>query len=84
VSEPITLDDYDKTILRDCPFTVRVIPWARPTRNELAKMRRIKRLWAAGLISGTVGEDGESLHVSIRDPGRLAIGWAAIETREAV
>ena len=82
MSDPIALDDYDRKILKNCPATMMVN--ARPSRIEAAKMKRVRRLWTAGLLSGTVGSDGRSLKLTIRDAGRLAIGRPAIETPGAV
>jgi hypothetical protein len=77
VSDPISLDDYDRKILLDCPATI--IISKRPTRIEAAKMKRVRRLWTSGLVNGTVGDDGRSLKVTLRNAGRLAIGRPAIE-----
>lgn len=74
----IDLDDFDRSILRQCPMT---IDTARAINipMQAAKMKRIKRMWSAGLLGGSVGEDRRTLVVTIRDPGRLAIGRPAIE-----
>jgi hypothetical protein len=76
----IELDDYDRQILRDCPFRIDTRKGRTPTRIEAARMVRIKRMWQAGYVRGEVAGDGGSLSVTIRDPGRLAIGRPAIET----
>jgi hypothetical protein len=76
----IELDDFDRSILRDCPLTI-VNQKSRPlTRIEAARMKRIKRLWSAGFVRGTVENEGRTLSVTIRDPGRVAIGRPTIET----
>jgi hypothetical protein len=75
----IELDDFDQAILKECPINMDTSK-KTTTRMQAAKMKRIKRLWTNGLVRGTVGHDGKSLKVEIRDAGRLAIGSPAIET----
>lgn len=76
----IELDDTDKKILRDCPIRIVKQKNSSLTKGELARMKRIKRLWSGGLVGGAVSDDGLWLTITIRDPGRLAIGRPAIET----
>lgn len=72
----VTLDDSDRAMLRDCPFTI--YPDKRPNKAAQSRMVRVKRLWSAGLIGGEVqaakGQPGNILKIFIRNAGREAIG----------
>ena len=71
----ITLDDGHRTILRSCPITI--ITHRTPSKLEAARMKRVKFLWTAGLVSGRV-ERADTLVVRITDAGRVAIGRPAL------
>jgi hypothetical protein len=73
----IELGDYDRMILQSCPIDIDTS--GRVHRNVAARMKRIKALWSAGLVGGTVISKTR-LRIEIRDPGRVAIGRPAIET----
>ena len=72
----ITLDDGDRALLRDCPMTLDTPP--KPNQALLHKLRRIKRLWSAGLIGGTVTNGGRTMRIVLKNPGRAAIGRAPV------
>ena len=69
----IELDENDRRMLRECPFTLITPKQARPTKPQLERLQRVKRLWAAGYLGGTVGQDGQTMRVVIRNLGRVAI-----------
>lgn len=71
------LDDGDKALLGQCPFEVTTIKTRKPTTNEAARLRRITRLWQAGLIGGDVKQNNHIvsvMRITITDKGRAAIG----------
>jgi hypothetical protein len=76
----IEVDDYDKTILRSCPIDIDTS--GRYSRVDAGRIKRIKRLWSAGYVGGTVISKSH-FRINIRDAGRLAIGRPAIETPAA-
>jgi len=73
----IVLDGSDRALLRQCPFTVFSSKVNRPNKAELARMQRIKRLWAAGRLRGEVEhQDGNGylLRVTLTEVGRKELG----------
>ena len=73
----IVLDDGDRALLGQCPFTIFSSKRNTPTKAEAARMRRIKRLWSAGKVRGDIehgDENGYVLRVTLTDAGRREIG----------
>lgn len=72
----IALDDSDRHMLRQCPLTIVVPKGGKQSKAELARMRRVKRLWAARLVHGGVESDlgQQTLRITLTEAGRKAIG----------
>jgi len=73
----VELGNGDKDFLGRCPQTI--IIGKHPTRIDAAKMKRVRRLWQLRLVKGDVGNDGQSLKVTLTNAGRLAIGRPVID-----
>ena len=74
----IELDDGDRALLRDCPFTLATPKGEKPNKAKAARLKRIRKLWAAGLIHGDVDSAGTSLRISLKNAGRALIGRALV------
>lgn len=73
------LDDADKALLAQCPFDVTHHKSRKPTRTDAARLTRIRRLQAAGYLSGKVKANDpivSVMEVWLTDKGRVAIGRA--------
>ncbi|HQU16653.1 MAG TPA: hypothetical protein PLO69_11200 [Gammaproteobacteria bacterium] len=74
----IDLDDADRALLRSCPRTLDTDKRRKQTRDDLARMKRVKRLWAAGLIGGEVVHGGLQLSIRLQPLGRQALGLSPV------